>query len=1402
MRIKAGKEQFTLLLSLIGLFPGGLLSGQERIFPEPSFPPRVEVFELPGGKLGNRARDIVQDSVGFLWFTSSYGLHRYDGYEARAYMHVPGDSTTIPSHLSFCLHVARDGSLWVGTYNQRTGLCRYDYATETFSHVHLEPPEEESRTSAMVNVITDDAAGNLWVGTQNRGLYRVNRATGRVRRFFHDPDDPGSLSYDQVASLLVDSRGTLWVGTGAGRFTGAEGGLNRYEPATESFTHYFHEPGNPHSLLNNKINALLEDSYGNFWVGSRGDGLHRMDRDKGSFQRYQMDFSQASSLTYPYVLSANAVSFICEGPGRRLWAGAYLGGVNCYCPESGTLEHFEYNKPGHYGLKSEFAFAMCASADGVIWLGPGEDFNPRVQRIDMGNRHFSYYRLGNQVQALAEDRNGITWIGTRDSGLISINRETGALKRYHLGPPGPEYIMFQDIKSIYEGREGQLWIGFIFNRAFVCLDPQSGTRKEYAFFPDNPGPAYVLLTDFQEDRSGRLWISSIREGIFLFDKKTESIRRFQPPPSPQGDISLLNVTKLFLDSRGRMWIGCAGGRLAQNQELAVSCVDFEKDSIFQFKLEPQFSELRNYINGIGEDEQGNIWISAFQTLFKLEPVSGRIRQFHYRNNPAFQSGAFSMAQDEKGRLWLSGLEGFTCFDPLRETALAFRPEQVAHDLVRFHLAGYRNKKGELFFGDAGGFHVFNPEMALQEAMRFQPKVTLTEFRLADAPLKVSAGSPLKRSIWETEALTLKHYQNVFSIHFSSFDFRMPRSTRFQYILEGYDPDWKWAGTDPMAGYSKVPPGTYRFRVKALTNGGIWSKQAELEITITPPWWANIWAYSIYIIGAITLIYFFTSLWFRRRLAQSEARALRQLDLAKTRLYTNISHEFRTPITVILGMAQQAREQPEKWLLQGLDMITENASRLLRLANQMLGLSKLEAGAMEAHLEQGDVIAFLRYLVEPFEWYARSRDVELEFHATEAELWMGFDPEKLTQICSNLLSNAIKFTPGKGRVGLEAFPSENAGHSFLTLVVWDTGTGIAPEHLPHIFERFYSTPPPPGMDSPGGASGIGLALTRELVKLLGGQIRVESAAGKGTTFTVQLPVHQAATLFTGLRKDAFKELWREYAVTDAREAYTAVRESAKEELPLVLAVEDNPDVVVYLRSFLEEKYQVETARDGAQGIEKAIELIPDIIVSDVMMPVKSGLELCETLKQDNRTCHIPIILLTARAGQPSRNAGLQRGADAYLAKPFDRQELLVRMAQLIEGRQHLQQYYLAAAGFSAVQAPADKDAISSSDHAFVQQVRNVVLGRLDDYELKVQDIAEAIYLSSSQLHRKLKALTGLSTNHFIRSVRLQEACRLLQDPGRSITSIAFDTGFQHPDYFAKVFHREFNMTPTEYRENGN
>lgn len=524
--------------------------------------------------------------------------------------------------------------------------------------------------------------------------------------------------------------------------------------------------------------------------------------------------------------------------------------------------------------------------------------------------------------------------------------------------------------------------------------------------------------------------------------------------------------------------------------------------------------------------------------------------------------------------------------------------------------------------------------------------------------------------------------------------------------------------------------------------------------------------------------------------EAEAQRLAELDQVKTRLYTNITHEFRTPLTVIQGMAEKIQSQPDKWQDNGINMIQRNSKHLMRLVNQMLDLSKLESGKLQLQLIQGDIVPFLFYLVESFSSYAEIRGIELQIEASVDKLVMDYDPNRITDILSNLLSNALKFTPEGGKVSVRW--THQAPQ--LLLQVRDNGPGISAEQLPYIFDRFYQTD-----DSdtrPGDGAGIGLALTQELVQLMGGAIEVQSEVGKGSQFDVSLPVRQAAPLqeIKTIETASLSPL-----VVQPSEAVETIFASIENEsLPQVLLIEDNPDVVSYLVSCLEANYRLEIARNGAEGIAKAQELVPDLIISDVMMPKKDGFEVCYALKNDLRTSHIPIVLLTARADVDSKLTGLRQGADAYLTKPFHEAELLVRVQNLLQVRKALQERYTQAVLPASPTSVLPELELAKED-AFITQVRELILNRIDDYGLDVTALTEALHLSRTPLHNKLKALTGMSTTEFVRFVRLQKAQELLRKPDLNISEVAYQTGFQNPTYFSRKFKEVVGMTPKEWRE---
>ena len=531
-----------------------------------------------------------------------------------------------------------------------------------------------------------------------------------------------------------------------------------------------------------------------------------------------------------------------------------------------------------------------------------------------------------------------------------------------------------------------------------------------------------------------------------------------------------------------------------------------------------------------------------------------------------------------------------------------------------------------------------------------------------------------------------------------------------------------------------------------------------------------------------------------------AQKLKELNVQKNKLYTNITHEFRTPLTVILGMANRLRsyikQRDTAQQDEAIDMIERNGKMLLNLINEMLDLSKLESGVMKLNLVQRDIIAFLRYVNESFQSYAVSKDIHLSFLTSLESFNMDFDVDKLQQILSNLLSNAIKFTPKDGKISALVKVAKVDGAETLIIKVKDSGIGITPENLPHVFDRFYQVDD--ATTRKQGGSGIGLALTKELVKLKGGVIEVKSEMGQGTEFTVQLPVTKKAEKVAAEEILNPAESLNVPFESQAKESNGSKSFIPQENLPLLLIIEDNPDVVHYLKSCLKDIYKLEIAYDGEQGIEKAIETIPDIIISDVMMPKKDGFEVCETLKTDERTNHIPIILLTAKITATDRLTGLERGADAYLAKPFHREELLIRLKKLIELRQQLQQKYTKGGLFWSSKDSKANDSAPHED-TFLNKINRLIEENISDEDFGIVQLCRAMAMSRSQIHRKIKGLTSLSTSIYIRTIRLYKAKYLLQTTDSNISEIAYEVGFKDPNYFTHVFVEEFDIPPSATRK---
>ena len=893
----------------------------------------------------------------------------------------------------------------------------------------------------------------------------------------------------------------------------------------------------------------------------------------------------------------------------------------------------------------------------------------------------------------------------------------------------------------------------------------------------NDHPQFVSL--MAEDKEGRKWWV-FNETLYLLEKGKGSFR-WKAACSLLVEEQLCDAYVLHAgQSSGKLWIGCKEKLLVYSPETKGLQALEPKDLGFSFAL----------INAIEEDRDGDLWLGTDVGLVHYAPYGGVID--HYRFEDGLSNDfVFTILPEGDSCLWLSTSHGLSRLSVADKTFINFyQKDGLPHNAFN-PLACVKARSGRMYFGNQQNVVAFYPEEIMQ-AYHHKKKAgrpVLSSFEYVDE----RRDSLIRQNHFSVPpSIHLYYWARSLNFEYVFPDYHDPANIHYSYKLDGYEDNWSTPARFNFTRFISLPSGRYTLRVKARDHQGVWHpEELRVHLVVHPPWWATGWAYVMYLILGSGIAYgiflFFKNRWAiqnQLKLEQQKALRLKELDEFKSRFYTNITHEFRTPLTVILGMARQVEKEPRKHLREGLQLIHRNGSNLLRLINQMLDLSKLENNAFQLQLQQGDIVPYLRFLTESFQTYAYEKGLSLHFSSPFDSLSMDFDAEQIKQVMSNLLSNALKFTPAGGEVDV-SLKSKGAQ---LSIEVSDNGIGISEKDLPHIFDRFYQVTC--ATTRQGEGTGIGLAHTQELLKLMGGDISATSELGKGTSFLIRLPIRRNIRTIAPPIELAGKEGW--VGSLPVPKTATTNKEENRA-LPKLLIVEDNPDVVVYLRTCLEGQYAVDIADDGKTGIEKAFEHIPDLIISDVMMPEKDGFELCHTLKNDLRTRHIPIILLTAKADAASRLEGLGTGADAYLSKPFLQEELLIRLEKLLELRRKLQERYA-----GSVKGNNPQGIEPTLEDLFLRKVQELVLAHLSEAVFSNLQLAKRMHLSESQLFRKIKALTGRSTAVYIRSIRLQKAKELLESSRFTVSEVAFQVGFNSPSYFSRVFSKEFGIPPKSLR----
>ena len=1316
----------------------------------------------------NQLRFYFQDSKGYLWGSGGdFGLIRFDGHAIKSYPFDAEDSTSY----SGCPLWGNDaeiledsqGKIWVSS--SRTCLDRFDPVLGRFEKIG-----NQLKGTPKTWDLFEDSQQNMWIGT-NKGVYRYDLNT-RQFSFFELP--AGVVAF----LIFEDHEKNIWV---------VSNGLNSLViRQLDQESSLFAEP----LVLLTQPPADVGDN--------RKDGVTRIP-NTASFLilaehqlfLFEPETKKSSLMPTPFLEDEFATSLFSDRDVTLV--GTTHERVFSFDPTDLSFAIFPgLSMPQRWNNTDSPIQNLFRTKDGIIWFGLPFD---GMQKLLPKKSNFQTISIipdmrGSWSGECVFTYNGTTWLN-KVGQMKPVREEISQGPILDIAMPGidRDTSVFSPVFYRFdEDQYGNLWVGAFhknsqtllrkFNKNGKLLKEFScqGRGEECLYGAARPGRMVA-------DKKGGLWLS---RGINLcyFNGETDQFEEWQYRNREGSPIYDFWINCLYLDRQNNLWLG-GESKLKKRDGNTGEWATFT----FDFSIG---KNVKNPISSILEDRGGTLWLATEYGVIRWNMEKDEYKIYTKKDGVPGTSVS-QVFEDNQHRIW--GVTDYLArYHPATDRFIPFQKTEGIK-LSNWVTEVSSDQDGFIFLPTiASDMSYFHPDSLKVDTV--VPPLYFTDFKLFNVTVKPGDSTQtLQQSLDYTSGITLEYGQNDFSIHYTAPEYRYAKETVFAIQLEGFQKGWQEVGTQREARYTNLNPGNYTFKVKVRNHHGFWSETPRtLSITVLPPWYRTWWAYALWaglLLGSLYWLYRFQ---LKRQLAHAEAQRLKELDQAKTRLYTNITHEFRTPLTVILGMNDQVKKDPGNWLKEGTHLIRRNGKLLLNLVNQLLDLSKLESGHLPLNLIQGDIIRYLRYLTESFHSYADSKDIRLHFMANPKVLEMDYDPEKLQSVMTNLLSNAIKFTPAGGDVYLTlGFNTLGVSKTsrVLKLNVRDTGPGIPSEHLPFIFDRFYQVD---GTDTRRGeGTGIGLALTRELVKLMGGQITVESEPAEGTQFTILLPITQNAKSVPEKEKPESQKVLGETILIKKERSDKTERISSSDRYS-VLLVEDNPDVIAYLSSFLSSHYQIITAKNGQEGIDRAVEIIPDIIVSDVMMPEKDGFELCQALKTDERTSHIPIVLLTAKADQEDRIEGLTHGADAYLAKPFHQEELLVRLEKLIQLRQKLQARFEKAGSFrNALQNQGQ-----TVEDRFLQKVVKIIESKMANENFGMPELCKSLHMTRTTLFRKIKALTGKSTTLFIRRLRLEKAMELLQTTDLSVTEVCYEVGFNTPSYFTRAFQEEFGMAPSEVK----
>lgn len=1337
----------------------------------------VKRFEQQSELSNLNIKTVIRDSTGYLWIGTQNGLNRYDGARVRQYFANPKDPSSLSDNYIQYLFVDSEGILWILVPDS---FLRYNENTDSFTRYKFTDEKKNTHTSNP-GAITEGSDGIIWIGTPEQGLYAFDKKTGK---FEFKP-----LNAQNIDSMIFDDKGRLWIGS-PGKVYVYNVGNNTYKeldvPLNEVVV----------SINPNQGQLLTRNSF--FHIVENGNNI---------------EFIQTQEK--PPFITAEILSVLETD--RFLFFGTRGKGVLQYSKEDRTFNSQQFENNSHFSIGDNTIRQIYEDKYGTVWLSTENGLNT-IYSTDNKFTNYSYERgdlVSNLVTAFIEDPEGKIWISTFN-GVNIYNPEDKtfdtitSVKNNKGGK-----IDVSNVRDIINDSHGNIW--FLLKGGVIKYNPVSQTGEFYHIKYEN-SEASDLLSIYYADNS--IWIGSYGNGVFRLNPVTGEVEEcFNTFNS---DISSDYIKEIIKLADGRYCFATL--------RTGIDIYDSKKHS-FENKT---FSDLTDnyvsdYINSILQDSNGNLWVLSWHGAFILDPV-GEIILSLSTNDGLPSNELNAITEDQFKTIWIGTENGLArVYNYLEDLHLS---NYTVEDGLTYNMVStgalLSSKEGSIYIGTPNGIDLFENKLPPQEKRSEAP--VLVGLKIYDEEItpgkKVDGRIILEKPLNELSKIRLNHNQNNISLVFASWDFNKMHTRRYSYKLEGVDKNWITTDSKGIANYNNLAPGKYLFRVKTMNVNGIWSPETVLEIKITPPWWITWWAITFYCLFAVFIGYsIFRFLRNREKMRQEmriskmEREKENEIYEIKQRLYTNITHDMRTALTLISGPIKHALnndELPDN-IKEGFDIVDRNTGYLKSLIDQVLDFRKIEVGLVKPEVQKVEINSFLKGITQMFSSYAELKGIKLTCEVSEEKIFAYFDKSMMAKVMYNLLGNALKFTPENGEVKVVCYVENDK----LIIIVKDTGIGMDESRISKIFEEFYQIYPTGSQEDSNykAGSGIGLSIVKKYIELHKGTITVESELGKGSSFIISLDRDFA---WSGLKEEpeekvesALPEIELEHIARfdDKSDNNSQLDQKFSKDKETILIVDDNKDIIKYLQTCLENDFNVITAYNGKEGMQIALKELPDIIISDVMMPETDGFGFATMLKENELTRHIPILFLTAKTSHEDAINGLSLGAVDYLTKPFNEEILLAKLKNLIFDRNALREKIRHQLESGSVisshirnkdtakdTAITDKTVSSTEAPAdpFLNKVIDFINENLENPELSIDFILDHFKLSKMQLYRKLKAISDLTAGDLIREMRMKRAEELLREGRLNVSEIAYKLDFSDPFHFSKSFKKHTGMSPSEYK----